>query len=812
MVRKRNIFIKDILLTISKSKGRFLSLVFLMALGAFALIGLKVTVPNMYQTAQRYFENYQTADLMVLATHGIDENDVAILSSISSKAAIEYGYLQDVGIKDTVSSMRLFSKSETISQYEVVEGRLPEQPNEIAIASAQKEKYKLSDVIEIEPNDMLTDQKFKIVGFVNSTELLSKIDLGQTNIKTGTLTMYGVIVPSAFKQQNIYSLARIKFHQIALDYTKQYVDQIFSYKKEVENLLINQSQQRYMTLVNQIGKEQVDRLYHMTLPKYTVYTKRDWPGSTGYKTYESNAQVIDSVGNTFPVVLYLVAALVTFTTMTRFVDEERMIIGTFKALGFSNVRIMMKFVVYGWLASTIGTTIGVISGHTILPMIINTTYASSVTFPNLSLNFYPILTIIAFILAYTSAVLPAFLVVKNTVKEKTASLLRPKVQIKGTKILLEKISFIWKKLKFSQKVTARNIFRYKKRMLMTIFGVAGSVALLFTGLGIQSSVSNVARQQFEHIMKYDLVVSTYFIDSNEITSQFQKWDITQYTPIYYEELTTIAGKNNDQQSISFIALNQQVNQYISLVDANSGEEIYPSNQGVIISKKLADLLNAKKGSQISFTKENNNTVSFIVEGICEMYMGHFIFAAQNNDEYNAYLVNLNNKVDSVDHLTNELMSLKSVKGISQNSIYKKQIDTIVNSLNKVMAVLIIASMLLGAVILYNLIHVNVSERVRELSTIKVLGFYPNEVTRYIYREIVYLSLIGIIVGFMGGKILHQYIMNILPPDHIFFSTSVDLYVYGIPVLMIVILLAILYSVVHHFLKKVNMLEALKSIE
>lgn len=842
MYNRHKIFIKEILLTIKKTTGRFFSLIFLMALGAFALVGLKVTVPNMYHTAQHYFEKYHTADLTILATHGIDSDDRRILSDLTD-VQIEYGYVLDAGIQDTYQSIRLFSNTEQLSKFELVLGSLPTKHDEIAIAYAQRHHYQLNDkiIIEEKKDEQLLVHQFKIVGFIHSTEILSQVDLGPTAVKTGNLTLYGVVLSDVFKNRDIFSIARLKFQQLSQyhAYDKNYVSSVFNYQQQVKSLLKNQpikrkqrieAQQRdtvIAQLANQnmtqasIVEQYLSVLPSVELPIYHVYSRREIPGSTGYKTYENNAAVIDAVGNTFPVVLYFVAALVTFTTMTRFVDEERMLIGTYKSLGYSNLNIMFKFVLYGFLASTIGTLIGVITGHFVLPTIIYTTYETSVTFPKMVLQFYPELTLMAFLLSYLSAVLPAVIVVSQTLKEKSAKLLRPKAQVKGSKILLEYIPLIWGKLKFTQKVTLRNIFRYKKRMFMTVFGVAGSVALLFTGLGIQSSVSDVANKQFEDIIQYDLVVSVKD-NSDDIIQKLEASNVKVYQPIIYDEFFVNTGKNKDQQSISMMVFDnsEHVDGYIKLSNPDTHLKIALSHDGIIISEKLAKLLQVKVNDSVTLENINGEQVTFRVNGITEMYMGHFIMATTQyyrsvyqhpSTEANAFLVKLNNS-ESLNGVANELLMLNGVSGIGQNVVFKKQIQTIVKALDKVMAVLVIASMLLCTVILYNLIHVNVSERLRELSTIKVLGFFDKEVTLYIYKETIVLSCIGVLGGFVVGHFLHRLIIERIPPDNILFSTRVDVYVYAIPFMMIVMLVILLAFIVHFWLKKVNMLEALKSVD
>lgn len=574
------------------------------------------------------------------------------------------------------------------------------------------------------------------------------------------------------------------------------------------------------------AKEQVQAL---GLPTYNVYTRREAPGSEGYISYENNSNIIDSVGNIFPIVLYFVAALVTFTTMSRFVDEERIKVGTFRALGYDKKDIMRKFVIYGLVTSLAGTAVGVVAGHILLPNIVYTTYGPNMSIPKVELHFYPAVTILSILLALLSAVLPAYLVACKELDEKPAQLLLPKPPTSGSKILLERITPLWSRLNFTQKVTARNIFRYKQRMFMTIFGVCGSIALLFAGLGVRSSITDLNNRQFGQIIKYDMIVAknsyTTTSQAEEINNLLDSSAISQKMGIHYEKVSKVAGAKKDQQSITLLAVgdkdSQQLSDYIALETRANHEKLDLTSKGAVISEKLANLTNTKVGDTLTVQDANGKDIKVTVIGISEMYMGHFIF--MNGSYYqtafgktasdNAYLVNLkDSSTANTEKVSAQFVNLAGVTSVVQNTILKEQVSTIVNSLNRVMFVMIGTSVLLAIVILYNLTNINVAERIRELSTIKVLGFYDKEVTLYIYRETICLSILGILVGFVLGLGLHAYMISIIPPEAVMFNPAVNWSVYLVPVTLAVTILVLLGFVVNHWLKRVDMLEALKSVE
>ena len=462
-----------------------------------------------------------------------------------------------------------------------------------------------------------------------------------------------------------------------------------------------------------------------------------------------------------------------------------------------------------------------------LPHIVYKAYKHGFILPPIELHFYVEITILAIILSLISSVLPAYAVAKGDLQETTASLLQPKAPKAGSKILLERITPIWKRMKFTQKVTARNIFRYKNRMFMTIFGVAGAASILFAGFSVKGSISKINEKQFENIIKYDMIVAQNDDLDEEAKTEFNNLlnseEIKNYSSVYYEEVTKVAGKNNDTQSIKLIIQenDEDFNQYISLADRKSQEKIELQDDGIVISERLSKLLNISKGDEITFTDSSNKERTAKVSGICEMYAGHFIF--MNTTEYkNIYQKDCesNSKLlllkDSSTENTNsqaaKFMELSAVKGIVQNTTLYNQINTIVNSLNQIMIVLIIVASMLAVVILYNLTNINVAERIRELCTIKVLGFYDNEVTMYIYKETIFLSIIGVIVGWIIGILLHTYILVAVPPAEVMFDPKVTISSYIVPAVVVAFVTFVLKYYVNNRLKVVDMLEALKSVD
>ena len=573
-------------------------------------------------------------------------------------------------------------------------------------------------------------------------------------------------------------------------------------------------------LTNEKAKWQTsqDEVNALTEPSYHVYNRKSSPTGQGYLMYSNSAMSIRAVGNIFPVVLYAVAAMVTFTTMTRFVDEERTNAGIFKALGYHSKNIIAKFVIYGLVAGTLGTLLGILIGHYILAPTISHIITKRMIVGESQQYFYWTYSCLALGLSLVASVLPAYLVSRRELHEEAAQLLLPKPPVKGSKILLERITFIWSHLSFTQKVTARNIFRYKQRMLMTIFGVAGSVALLFAGLGIQSSVVGVADRQFNDLQQYQMILSVNSrasdSDKAKLEEKLQSDEVESYRLISSKQVEEkYAGKAGVQTVTIMVTDQDDLGPFVHL--EKNGEKLSLSN-GLVLTEKLAQLAGVSLGD--NFTIDGK---TFKVGAITEHYVGHFVYMNQATYEkiygqapkMNTYLVQLKDKSEgNTETVAGEFMDLAAVSGLVQNASTIQLFESFANSLNHTMAILVLVSVLLAIVILYNLTNINVAERIRELSTIKVLGFHNKEVTLYIYRETILLSLIGMIVGLVSGFYLHQFLIQMIAPGTFRFQPKVGWEVYLIPVLAVSVILTILGVFVNHYLRKLDMLEALKSVE
>jgi len=574
-----------------------------------------------------------------------------------------------------------------------------------------------------------------------------------------------------------------------------------------------------------LEKAKVD-VSKLTKPKYSVYTRSTMLGSEGFFNMKTTAEGITSVGNLFPIVLYAVAALVTVTTMTRFVNEERINAGVLKALGYETKDVMKKFAVYGFTAGVSGTVLGILLGTYALPSALGATLMKDTVLPSIQLNFHPLIAVIAIICSLICSVVPPLWIARRELHEQASALLLPKAPVAGSKILLERIPFIWNRLSFTHKVTARNIFRYKQRMFMTIFGVAGSVALLFAGRGILGSLDGIADRQFKELITYDAIVSKESVltvsEQTALQNYLTSSNVTAFSDVYSESVTREVPGVDDEQSITvLVGQEENLSSYLHLNDAKTKKAVTLPESGALISEKLAKLLNMQVGDTFMLPNKDGEDVTLTVGGIVEMYAGHFVIITPEVyakaygvvPQDNAIFVQFKDKdASSVQKAAADLMALDGVKAVVQNTSMVSRINTIVGSLSRVMMILTAVSILLAVVILYNLTNINVAERIRELSTIKVLGFLNKEVTLYIYRETILLSVIGIVVGLLFGRVLHRVIIETVAPGFVMFNPAVGWFVYVLPSVIVIVILVALGYMVNHLLQRIDMLEALKSVD
>ncbi len=557
-------------------------------------------------------------------------------------------------------------------------------------------------------------------------------------------------------------------------------------------------------------------------PVYSIIPRTLNPGLNDYFDFSKRMDMLSLI---FPVFFFLIALLVSFTTMKRMVDEQRTIIGTYKALGFTNNEIAGKFFTYGALASFVGGIVGVLSGSYVIPTLIaNAYFTASIFEGNLNFSFFPMRMVLAVLVGILFTAVAATLSVYGILRDNTANLLRVKAPKGGTRIFIERIKPLWSRLSFLHKVTARNIFRYKGRMVMTIIGIMGCMALLVLGFGLKNSINGIELVQFKDIQKYDVSVS-YDREVDEKSYAEYRKDVDsrniEYIKIYQENFDVeYTGKDQVLQLI-VPEDEKELRDYFNLRDRRTKKDIKLPDRGVIITEKLARLKGIEAGDTLEIIDIENDVHKVEVQGIAEMYFGHYMFMSRDyyeklfgkTFEPSTDLMKLSDlDTEEREELLSGFTGYKSVLSSFDLFVIEDTMNKFMYSISKVEGVIIVASCLLAIIVLYNLTNINIEERIREISTIKVLGFYPKETTTYVYRETFSLTLMGIFIGIFVGRLLHYGVLRAVEPNDMMFNLVLKSRSYMTAAAITLGLSILLMIIFHNKLKHINMIEALKSNE
>ena len=559
-------------------------------------------------------------------------------------------------------------------------------------------------------------------------------------------------------------------------------------------------------------------------PEWIVTDRNDLPE---YSDFGDNAERLKNIGKVFPMIFFLVAALISLTTMTRMVEEQRTQIGTMKALGYGKASIASKYLSYAFLATVGGSIAGVLFGEKVLPFIIIQAYG--IMYWNIGdhmqLDYELQYALIASGAAVICTMGATLFSSARTLAETPASLMRPPAPKEGKRILIERISFIWKHLSFSWKSSMRNLFRYKKRLFMTIFGIAGSMGLMLVGFGLYDSIMDIAILQYDQIQHYDAMV----INDEDATDSQEKdllkfldgnSEIDHYTRVQLTKMTAPKEKGSVSIYVYVPENTENFKEDVTLRDRKSHEQYELTDDGAVICEKTASLIGVKAGDKITLEKDNRK-YKVKITAVTENYMGHYVYMTPpcyektfgEKPEYSSTVYTMKEDAESdLETLGNAILKYPAALSISYTSSTAGQVERMLGSLGAVIWVLIISAGMLAFVVLYNLNNINITERQRELATLKVLGFYDGEVSQYVFRENILLSFIGILAGAVFGIFLHRYVITTVEVDAVMFGRNIKpiSFVYsGI----ITFGFSMFVNMVMHFkLKKINMVESLKSVE
>jgi len=551
--------------------------------------------------------------------------------------------------------------------------------------------------------------------------------------------------------------------------------------------------------------------------KTFLLTRRE---NQGYACFDNDTAIIEAISVVFPVFFFLVAALVCMTTMTRMVDEQRTQIGVLKAMGYSNSQIMGKYLFYSGGAATLGSIIGYILGSMGLPWILWQIYGIMYGFSPLRFTFDPLLAAICFAAALLCSMGATYAACRSELKKPAAELIRPKAPKAGQRVLLERITPLWKHLSFLYKVSVRNVLRYRSRLVMMVLGIGGCTALLVTGFGIRDSISTIADDQFDSITLYDYAVAFQDPLTREDAGRYladRNWP-EERSLLVHSASMDIIGPNASKTATLVISSTDSLEGFISL-HTDSAAIPYPGEDQVVINRRLADSLGVEAGDSVELRDDEIGSITATVSAVCDNYVQNYIYLSQQTyekqmgqipDFHTLFLLSRDSADPNAEGV--HLAEHDDVSMVTVNQTTRDQVNTTLERLDLIVVVVVVCAAALAFIVLYNLTNINITERIREIATIRVLGFYHSEVASYVFREILILSALGSLAGLLMGKALHAFVIAQVQVDGMFFPTRVLPVSYIFSLVLTLLFAALITWSMGPRLRKVDMAESLKSIE
>ncbi len=835
--RRKNIFRR-----IKSSFSRFLAILFIVALGSGFMAGLAATSPDMLETADTYFDDTVWYDLDIKCPLGFTDEDVIAASEIPDVDMIVASRVLDLvyDTPDTSYTCRVYGLldkegNSDVNKLRLLEGRMPQNNAECVVQTSSarytEKSAEIGNVITLsEENEdydslceNLAELSLTVVGIVESPMSIAVMQ-EPTNVGSGSVGMH------VFTQKELFEMPYYTDLYVTLRGAKEidtFSDDYRTISDKAETAFLSLGEKRGVLRAEMIRKD-IEKMLNIGVPvpmaeellasldgTWIVRTRRD---SEGFASYDSNVSKVSALAKIFPVFFFSVALLVALTTMTRLVEENRTEAGTLKALGYANKSILGEYLLYAALSSVLGCTLGFAVGFRIFPYAIYSAYSMMYTLPSVVL---PIRwNIVAWVAPVTvgSILIAAVFACFDEFRSLPASLMQPKAPPAGKRILFERIPVLWKHLSFSYKVTCRNLFRYKKRLFMTLLGVAGCTALLLTGFGVRDSVSDIVELQFGEIYKYELTLVTDGSTDDSLDTFLSDGEFVSASLTFHsEDGRARANGGNETVTLSVPEKSENFSDFIVLRNRKTKEAVpFPEN-GVVLTEKLCETLGVGVGDTVTLEDSDGHRAETTVSGITENYLTSFAYLSAETYEtlfgvspdFDSILCTYSENASPQDAVTRALESASVLYASSSTSLRDTFSDSI-KSINGVVWVLIIAAGLLSVVVLYSLTYVNICERRKELSTIAVLGFYEREVESYIFRETNILSFVGSLLGLLIGVRLHSYVVRTVEVEQVMFGRNVYLPSYLYAILISAVFTLLVNELLRKKIRGIDMVEAMKA--
>ncbi|MDL2292840.1 ABC transporter permease [Acholeplasma sp. OttesenSCG-928-E16] len=768
-------YLKIVFRQLKNNISRFLSMFAISILGVAFITGLLATAPNMLDTIDKYFDEYNIQDINIKSKVGFFEQDLEKIRENEYVKEATPIISTDVSLLAyTARIYQLPFGENDVMQLSLVEGNYPKNDNEILVERSGTflKSKNIGDTITYLNKD------YKVVG-ISANPWYFGNEKETTNIGSGNIDL---IIYMKQESPIFYTdiLLTIIGAKEKLSFSSEYEKMVKEAKSSLELLDIDSN-----------------------------WFLLDRNTNQGYVKYDENVSTVRSIASVFPFYFILIATLVVLTTMTRMVDEERSQIGILKSLGYSNAKIRFKYIFFALFPTVIGAIVGILAGFQLLPRIIYSVFSSTLFVPKLVMGFYLETSLVATIGMIFSVVLSTLLATNNKLKESAAELLIPKAPKGGKKVFLEKISFIWNRLKFKYKSTFRNVFRYKKHLFMTLIGIGGCTALIFTGFGLKGAVGGISDVQYNDIIKYHINIGIDGTASEQLNNYLDESNgylyVNQITDYFEHDdemllVTTTIIEDNKIENIS---------DFIGLKNRSSNKEI-DLKEGLIISEGISKYLDLKIGDEITI-----DGYPYLIKNIAENYVGNYFYLPKSifKGEYkdSNILVIKDNKYDPSNDVKS-LLTLNEVSSVATTIDSKKMYERVNEQIDLIILVIIVAAGSLAIIVTYNLTNVNIEERIREIATLKVLGYHDIEVGGYIFREVSILTIMGVALGILLGFLLERYIIGLVDGTSMMLSRALPWYTYVFSILITVISTIIVCVILYPKLKKVDMNSSLKIME
>ena len=855
---RHNHLLTDAVREIRHTRKKFISLLIMNFLAVGFLAGLRMTAPDMKHSLDVYYDEQNLMDLRIISTLGMTQDDIDVLKSFHDESGIPAitdvegsKYLDALIGEDTVT---VFSMPEKINRLRLTQGRLPETGSECVVEQllADKLGIRIGDTISINTDDAdklttefsaLSEHTFTVCGMAISPMYISKTR-GNSSIGTGIVTAW-VSVPEEVFTQDYYTAVYLTTDE--LDPLECYIDQEYksksdSLKEALKPLGKERSAARHEQLIREATiTDMMAQILSSGLESVNVESGKWYIlGRNTLESYEEFAMDSDRMSNladVFPMIFFLVAALSSLTTMTRMVEDHRTEIGCMKAMGFSGRDVGIKYIGYAAASSLTGGLAGWIIGILAIPGIIYYEWGLEYLLPPMRFMVSAVVFAYSVGLAVLATAGSAAAACMTTLTASAASLMRPRAPRPGKRVLLERIPIIWSRLSFIQKVSVRNLFRYKRRFWMTVAGIGGCTALVVTGLGLRDSIFDILAWQFDEITCYDAALGLseeiHAADKMKLKETLDESASIQSYQECNESWMTFETENGKVENVSVICVDDlhALDGFMNLRHREQGgginakyRELFNSPldmepDGIIIDEKMAEILDVGVGSEITLRNADEEEFTGVISDITENYVNHYAYMTRKCMKnmtgdwplYNTVLVRLSEGVRE-EEVAKKLISLEGVISYNRIDQMRTRFENSIRSINAIIVIIIAAAALLAFLVLFNLTNISVTERIRELATLKVLGFYDAETASYVYRENGFLTLIGAAAGLFMGKWLHSWLIRTIEVDYLMFGRSVHPQSF-----VIAAVLTFLFSFSVNFfsfftIRDIDMIESLKSVE